>query len=381
MVVLIFLSSVMAGPACSAVENVSDKTLCDIELEKKCPNIALLYVCGDKISAQRLANETLPSVEKKYKELHATTNANKIYDYASELDMLKAVIGDDGKSVEKYMNKDFHLSDVFFQGIKFGLNEQLQVYERSLSLIAAEPLNGPSSYAYLIQGEPVAAMLYESGQIDRAKPLARELLLLQSAESKKNTSRCGHSLFKLNYERQEAMLNGILNNDNEAVAKYMVRQACIEDSIGARLEEAYGRIYLYKKLHKDLPLENRLAYAYKYLGWVQAVAGNYDESERAYHTALELAQEKYGRDYPEIPLEVRSEYSGMLRVAGKTAEADKMAEGLTRNYLNKVAAKAHPEQSSQIFTGAPLVGVHRPCNTFYLRDQYNTVPKLLSCSP
>ena len=52
---------------------------------------------------------------------------------------------------------------------------------------------------------------------------------------------------------------------------------------------------MYKRLEKDVRLENRLAYAYKDLGWFQAIAGNYDESARAYETALQLAQGRYAK--------------------------------------------------------------------------------------
>jgi len=300
----------------------------DSELINKCPFVAILYVCGDKISSQQFANKVLPSIEKKFEERRTATTAIRAYDFAGELDMLRAVIRDDNKFVQNYMDNKYFAPDIELEGFKFGLNEQLRIYERSLALIAAEPLYGPSSRAYLTQGDNVAAMLYVAGQKDRAKSLAKELLpLLERLQLEEKTSI--YSAWYKYKPEEEVMLKGILSDDKDAVAKYMVGQTYIKDSLGARLEEAYGRIYLYKRLYKDLALEDRLPYAYKNLGWVQAIAGNYDESERAYKTALQLAQNRYSRNYPEILRGVRSEYAAMLKLAGKADEAAKLAKGLT----------------------------------------------------
>ena len=251
----------------------------------------------------------------------------------------------DDKTGQNYSRNSCDVRNESF-GFDIGLKEAIAVAQRERVLMAAEPIYDRAS-ADLCSGNTLAALLYADGQKDAAKSLAKELLPLIKGAPTVRPPFIENESKKIDDEN-EAFLRGILDNNDKVVANYLPVAAYADDSIGRRLEEAYGRIYLYKRLKMDL---SRLPYAYKELGWTQALAGNYKESERAYKTALLLALKQYEPSYPEIPLLIRSEYAGMLRVAGKAAEADKLAAGLTPSSYREVELKAHPERATQLLHG------------------------------
>ncbi len=345
LVIAILLTTAMQMVVpCHAAEEPSDK-FSDYYLIKKCPSVARRYVIGDKNGAQEQAKELLPKLEQRYRERHNANTKPKRYDFGSELEMVQAVIRDDQKSVEHFMDNGYRAGNIEFEGFKYGLKEALAVHERALALIAADPLTGKSSSQYMLQGRAVAAMMYATGQIHQAKVLASELLSLipqlKAEAAKKTTEPIG----AYTYETEETVLTGITKDAKTVVSEYLKEEPYTDDSIGARLEEGYGKIYLYKRLKMDF---DHLPYAYNYLGWAQALAGNYDESERAYKTALRLAKERYDHEYPEIPLRIQAEYAAMLKVAGKAEQAAKMSADLTPARLAEVNAKARHEQTPHI---------------------------------
>jgi tetratricopeptide (TPR) repeat protein len=293
-----------------------------VELMVKCPSVARLYMTENKAKAQQLAKEMIPSAEKIYNEAHKSTDSHlKPYDCGNELKIFKAIVQDDKKPIEDFMNSYFYQpEDMDFIGFNFGLKEAIAVKKRELALIAAEPVYGPLSSEYLQRGYLVAQLLYAAGQQEQAKSLAKDLLPLTEREENKSFL---------------PFIHNILEDDKKTISDLSTSDYA-DDSIGRRLEEAYGRIYLYKRLKMDW---FRLAYAYRELGWNQAIAGNYDESERAYKTVLRLAPGV--RDYPEIPLQIRSELAAVLKLAGKIEEATKLAKGLTPSLFEEVRTKSN----------------------------------------
>ncbi len=344
-VILVFVFT-MGAPA-KASSECKVYSIEDWKESKECPKIARMYVTGDKDDAVRLAKELLPSVEHIYTKRHNVKNPDEAtYDFGAELSMLQAVIKDDQQQVKEYMENDYDAEEDGFYGFKVGLDQALAVYKKSMQLTAAEPLYGRLSSRYLNDGELVVALSYASGHKDEAKELAKQLLPL--AQNEKIVLNPDPAVDRILRKDKEGFLNGILNDDKDVIvyhsssknrsATFVALDSSSGVNVGEMLENAYGRIYL----HKKFSMYDRLPYDYCTLGNAQAIAGNYDESDRAYKMALILAGERYGESSM-IRLWIKSSYAAMLTIAGKVEASKKLADGLTPEYAEKVQAKAHAD--------------------------------------
>jgi tetratricopeptide (TPR) repeat protein len=352
----------------AAAESVSNRPNYDQEghdLIEQCRKAAFRYSLGDNEWAPARAKELLPLVIKRYDELRVSKET-PFHDFSIELNMLNAVIKNDRSSLITCLKQndydlDMTKKDSELLGVEFGLEDTLALLKKYMELCGNEPLFGKQSYRYLDRGEAVAALMYAAGQKEEAKALAKQLIPLaqrKKAEESKRPSNYPYE-YRTDYE---TILSGIISDDKNSVvyestekvtAPGYIKQAEVSfyttyDSIGRSLEAAYGEVYLDKQLNRI----ERLPAAYRNVGLAQALAGNYDESDRAYRAALRLAENHYGKEnysfFPEIILRIKSEYAGMLKMAGRTDASAKIAEGITPEYLEQLAAKAdskwHPDE-------------------------------------